>query len=508
MRKRFQRINCILSFMGNLLQVLGVLLLCPVVVAVIYWGQNGDGWITLVAFVIPTLAAFLLGLIFRVSFKPRTLDVTGGMLLCALSWLVASALGALPFVIAIKSGYLNAYFEAMSGFTTTGITVYTGLDDMPRSIIFWRALTQWLGGVGILSFFLAITYRSAVAHHIFGAESHKISSGRPAPGLFSTLKILWSIYALYTLLAVVVLALEKMPVFDAVCHSLTALSTGGFSPHDSSIEFYRLTGHPNYRLIEYTVAFIMMLGGINFLIHYRVLTGDFKALGDNLEIRYWWRLIAAFTIIILFERLHNTGVFRGLLNHTASLDSGELEQTFRHTIFQVISILTTTGFATKDIGSDFFPAASKQLFLVMMVIGGCVGSTGGGFKVLRIAILNRLILGQLFKLRVSSRASSQLVIDKKIVPDSEVHRVAALFFMWIVLLVVGGAITALFSNQGPWRSFSGMFSALGNIGPCYISVQDMIGIHPVVKITYILGMLAGRLEILPVLLLFSRKAWK
>jgi trk system potassium uptake protein TrkH len=508
MRKRFQRINCILSFMGNLLQVLGVLLLCPVVVAVIYWGQHGDGWTTLSAFVIPALMALLLGLIFRLSFKPRTLDVTGGMLLCALSWLVASALGALPFVIAIKSGYLNAYFEAMSGFTTTGITVYTGLDDMPRSIIFWRALTQWLGGVGILSFFLAITYRSAVAHHIFGAESHKISSGRPAPGLFSTLKILWSIYALYTLLAVVVLALEKMPVFDAVCHSLTALSTGGFSPHDSSIEFYRLTGHPNYRLIEYTVAFIMMLGGINFLIHYRVLTGDFKALGDNLEIRYWWRLIAAFTIIILFERLHNTGVFRGLLNHTASLDSGELEQTFRHTIFQVISILTTTGFATKDIGSDFFPAASKQLFLVMMVIGGCVGSTGGGFKVLRIAILNRLILGQLFKLRVSSRASSQLVIDKKIVPDSEVHRVAALFFMWIVLLVVGGAITALFSNQGPWRSFSGMFSALGNIGPCYISVQDMIGIHPVVKITYILGMLAGRLEILPVLLLFSRKAWK
>ena len=508
MRKRFQRINCILSFMGNLLQVLGVLLLCPVVVAVIYWGQHGDGWTTLSAFVIPALMALLLGLIFRLSFKPRTLDVTGGMLLCALSWLVASALGALPFVIAIKSGYLNAYFEAMSGFTTTGITVYTGLDDMPRSIIFWRALTQWLGGVGILSFFLAITYRSAVAHHIFGAESHKISSGRPTPGLFGTLKILWSIYVIYTLLAAVVLAVERMPVFDAVCHSLTALSTGGFSPHDSSIEFYRLTGHPNYRLIEYTVAFIMMLGGINFLIHYRVLTGDFKALGDNLEIRYWWRLIAAFTIIILFERLHNTGVFRGLLNHTASLDSGELEQTFRHTIFQVISILTTTGFATKDIGSDFFPAASKQLFLVMMVIGGCVGSTGGGFKVLRIAILNRLILGQLFKLRVSSRASSQLVIDKKIVPDSEVHRVAALFFMWIVLLVVGGAITALFSNQGPWRSFSGMFSALGNIGPCYISVQDMIGIHPVVKITYIIGMLAGRLEILPVLLLFSRKAWK
>jgi len=147
------------------------------------------------------------------------------------------------------------------------------------------------------------------------------------------------------------------------------------------------------------------------------------------------------------------------------------------------------------------------LFLVMMVIGGCVGSTGGGFKVLRIAILNRLMLRELFKIRVSGRASSGLIIDKKRVPEDEIQRVAALFFTWIALLVVGGGITALFSKHGAYESISGMFSALGNIGPCYISVQEMIEISPVVKLTYIVGMLAGRLEILPVLLLFSRKAW-
>jgi trk system potassium uptake protein TrkH len=467
----------------------------------------GDGWITVSAFVIPALISFSFGLILRNKFKPGMLDTTGSMLMCALSWLVASALGSLPFIIGISSSILNAYFEAMSGFTTTGITVYSGLDGMPRSILFWRALTQWLGGVGILSFFLAITFQGSGVHHIFGAESHKISSGRPAPGLINTLKILWGIYATFTLLAMVTLAIEGMPIFDAICHALTTLSTGGFSTHDSSIEFYRLTGHPNYRLIEYSLTFFMMLGGINFLIHYRVITGDFRALWDNLEVRYWWRLIAAFTIIIVIDHLRRVGALGALFTRGVPINLHEFERTFRYSIFQVISVLTTTGFGTKDIGSDFFPAASRQLFLVMMVIGGCVGSTGGGFKVLRIAILNRLMFRELFRLRVSGKASTGLIIDKKRVPDDEVHRVAALFFTWIGLLVVGGGITALFSNQGALQSFSGMCSALGNIGPCYISVGDMINIHPVVKVTYIFGMLAGRLEILPVLLLFSRKAW-
>ncbi len=384
MRNRFQRINCIFHFIGNLLRILGLIILLPLIVVFIYWGQKDDGWNTVIAFVIPALVSFSFGVILRNVFKPtKTIDATGSMLICGLSWLFVSALGALPFIIGISSNYLNAYFEAMSGFTTTGITVYSGLDDMPRSILFWRALTQWLGGIGIISFFLAIIFRGSGAHHMFGAESHKISSGRPVPGLFHTLKILWGIYGLFTLLSMVVLAIERMPIFDAVCYSLTALSTGGFSPHDSSIEYYSLTGHPNYKLIEYTLTFIMMLGGINFLVHYRVLTKDFKALWDNIEIRYWWRLIATFTIIIMIDHLRRTGVLGILFTNPATVDVGEFEPSFRYTIFQVISILTTTGFGTKDIGSNFFPALSKQLFLVMMVIGGCVGSTGGGIKVFR-----------------------------------------------------------------------------------------------------------------------------
>jgi trk system potassium uptake protein TrkH len=508
MRNGFRRINCIFYLVGGLLEILGLVLLIPLAVVLVYWGQMGDGWLTAAAFVVTALISFSFGMVLRNKFEYEALDTAGSMLMCALGWLFASAVGALPFVIAIGSNYLDAYFEAMSGFTTTGITVFSGLDNMPRSILFWRALTQWLGGIGILSFFLMVIFQSGGAHHMFGAESHKISSVRPAPGLFHTLRILWAIYAMFTILAAVILSIEKMPVFDAVCHALTALSTGGFSPHDSSIEFYRLSGHPNYRLIEYTVILFMMLGGINFLVHYRVLTRNFKALWDNTEIRYWWRFIAGFTAIIIIDHLYKSGAFAALFREGTAINLSEFERTFRHSLFQVMSILTTTGFGTKDIGSDFFGALSKQLFLAMMVIGGCVGSTGGGFKVLRIVILNRLIFRELLKLRISGSASTGVVIDGKIVPEDEVDRVAALFFTWMALLLAGGGITALFSNLGPWESFSGMFSAMGNIGPCYISVPDMIKIHPVVKLTYIFGMLAGRLEILPVLLLFSRKAWR
>jgi len=507
MRQRFQKARCILNLTGTFLLVLAILILFPLIFTVIHWQNDNEGWRTFLAFAVPAAGSVLLGFLLTRLCKPQPLDTTGSMLLCAISWLAASAIGAIPFVIGLGQSYLNSYFEAMSGFTTTGITVFSGLDSMPQSILFWRSLTQWLGGIGILSFFLVVTYGSG-AHHLFGAESHKISSSRPMPGLFSTLKILWLIYTLFTVLAATAYALEKMPIFDSICHALTTLSTGGYSPHDASIEFYRQAGHPHYKMIEYTVTFFMMLGGINFLVHYRVLTGDVKALWDNIEVRYWWRMILAFTGIIIIDHMYKSGALEQLFTKGGQTTFAEFEEIFRTTIFQVIGVLTTTGFGTKDIGGDFFGAVSKQLFLIMMVIGGCVGSTGGGFKVLRVAILNRLMMRELFKIRNSPRTVSPLTIDNKPVSDDEVHRVSALFYTWIVFLLVGGAITALFSRHGPWESLSGMFSALGNIGPCYISVQQMIEISPVVKITYIIGMLAGRLEILPVLLLFSRRSWR
>ncbi|MBN2070980.1 MAG: TrkH family potassium uptake protein [Candidatus Krumholzibacteriota bacterium] len=453
------------------------------------------------AFALPIILSAGAGVLLHWSFRTDTINNTHAMLICSVGWLVFSAVGAIPYVIAIGSSFIDGFFEAMSGFTTTGITMYTGLDEMPRCVIFWRALTQWIGGLGILTFFLAIRSRGAGSHWLFGAESHKIDLGRPVPGLANTLAILWFIYSGFTAATLLGLWATGMSFFDSVCHSFTALSTGGFSPHDASIEYYQLAGFRHYILIEYILIIGMILGGTNFLIHYRVLKGRPKALYDNMEMRYWWGFIGIFIIIIFMEKYIDAGA-------QARAGLTALEESFRATAFQVVSVITTTGFGTRDIGSSVFGSVARQLFLVMMVIGGCVGSTGGGIKVLRIGILVQIIRREVFRLRTPHLAVSAVVVDGKRVETDEISRVSGLFFTWIVFLVIGGLCTALLSRYDAIQSCSGMFSALGNIGPCYIPYQEMGQLNPLIKIVYIIGMLAGRLEILPVLLLFSGKAWR
>jgi trk system potassium uptake protein TrkH len=505
MRNRFQTINVVFNTLGSVLIVLGVFLLLPLVVLLLM-DSNGHWTRNVLAFVIPSILSFSCGFALRAGFRPGIMNNYTAMLACSLGWLGFSALGALPFVLGIDASYLNGFFEAMSGFTTTGITMFTGLDGMPKCILFWRSMTQWIGGLGILTFFLAVTYRGGSAHRLFGAESHKIGMERPVPGLFHTLKILWSIYAFFTVVIIAGLFLIGMPLFDSICHSFTALSTGGFSPHDASIDYYRMAGFARFIWMEYILIIGMLMGGTNFLVHYRVIHGNFRSLFDNIEMKYWWTLIAVFVLVIMTERFVR-------LPPASGIDIGgggflqRIEANFRYVIFQVVSILTTTGFGTRDIGGRFFGHVAKQLFLVMMVIGGCVGSTGGGIKVFRISILTKLIQREVFRLRIPSRAVSTIIVDKKPVDANEIYRVSGLFFAWIALLIIGGVVTAILSNFDSYSAFSGMFSALGNIGPCYIPTGAMGSLHPVIKVVYIFGMLAGRLEILPVLLIFSRRVW-
>ena len=212
--------------------------------------------------------------------------------------------------------------------------------------------------------------------------------------------------------------------------------------------------------------------------------------------------------LIFIERVISLNALGGLRPFGGLLFWKRLEENFRQVFFQTVAIITTTGFGTKDIGSPFFGQVARQLFLVMMVIGGCVGSTGGGIKVLRVNILVKLIHREVFRLRTPPKTVSTVLLDGRPVPANEVYRISGLFFIWIVILVFGGIITALLSDYTGYASFSGMFSALGNIGPCYIPVAQMGSLHPVIKVVFIFGMLAGRLEILPVLMLFNRKAWR
>lgn len=490
---RFHNVHVVLNFIGSTCFVLTGVLLIPLIVAFIT-GEIHETYIVK-AFVYPAIISAVLGVVLMGIFKGETPNGLQAMLICGIGWVTFSAVGALPYVMGLKAAFVDSFFEAVSGFTTTGITMFTGLDAMPKTILFWRSFTQWVGGLGILTFFLVIAFRGGSAHKLFGAESHKIEVRRPVPGLVNTIKILWSIYTLFTVVIIVLLVVAGMSVFDGVCHSFTALSTGGFSPYDASIGHYSTIGHPHYIFMEYILIFGMILGGTNFLIHYRVLKGEKGAIFDNIEMKYWWGLIVGFVAIIFTERLFMGVVGTGI------------EEAFRTVLFQVTSIITTTGFGTADIGGPFFGYVAKQLFLVMMVIGGCVGSTGGGIKVLRVAILQKLIKRELYRLRTPRRAVSTIIVDGNPVDMDEIQRVSALFFMWIVLLVTGGVVTAWLSGLDSYQSISGMFSAVGNIGPCYIPVKTMTELHPVVKVVYTFGMLAGRLEILPVLLLFSPGAW-
>ena len=499
MRNRFRYFRSIADYLGIISWVFGLVMLVPLAVELVY-GRMAGGAGRLYGFGVPSALTLALGFALKRNLRLTPLDNRRAMMLTALAWIVVSAIGAIPFWIGLHVSYLDAYFETVSGLTTTGITMFQGLDHLPISILFWRAFVQWLGGLGILAFFLAILYTGGSAHRLFSAESHKVFARRPAPGLFHTLRILWAIYGAATAAIAAALVLEGMPVFDAIAHAMTALSTGGYSPHDASIGFYEVAGYRHFALMEYTLILGMAIGGMNFLTHYRLTRGSLRSLWDTLETRLWWTILGGATALVMIDHLRVFGI--------AGLDLADLHDAFRGSLFQVVSIATTTGFATKDIGSPYFPAAAKQIFLILMVIGGCVGSTGGGIKVLRVGVLLRMVGRQIRRMTYGPAALQPVIVDGQVVDPEELRRIAALVFAWLVLLAFGGAVTALFSRHDALASASGMFSALGNIGPCYISGPDMTVLAPIVKIVYILGMLAGRLEVIPLLLLFSRRSWR
>lgn len=486
----------ILQLLSSLLFILSGLLLVPVIVTWIY----KEPVIVYKAFIYPSLVSLILAVFLKIITRKHKvkLDLETSMIMCSLSWVLLSLIGALPFMIGLNKSFIDAFFESVSGFTTTGITVFEGLDSMHAGIIFWRSFIQWLGGLGILTFFLFVTANSeGDLWNLFGAEGHKINSSRPVPNIYRTIKYFWLIYGIYTIIEISILRFLGLNVFEAIIHGLTTLSTGGFSNHDASIAYYQMAGYKNYRLIEYTIILFMFLGGVNFLVHYRMIKEDAFAFFKDIEVKVYIRIIGLFSFITIIGII----MLRGM-------SLSEVEVSIRKTLFQIISVMTTTGFGTEDIGSDFFPSVTKQLFIILMIIGGCVGSTSGGIKVLRVIIMEKLLKREVNKISMPPHAVLPVIVDKTTIRNEEILRITAIVFGWLILIGVGSMITALFSDLGPGQAFSGMASAVGNIGPFYFSVAKMATLSWVVKLTFIIGMLAGRLELLPIYILISRRAWK
>ncbi len=480
----------IFNYLGSLLIITGLFMLLPIVPIFIYSEEQ-----SLYTFILPAAFSLVSGAALQLCFPLKNPSIRGAMVITALGWILVGIIGGIPYIIGLHKGFIDAFFESVSGFTTTGITVFEHLDSMPRCILFWRAFTQWLGGIGILSFFMAVSFRGgSIAAALFSAEGHKVTVARPAPGIFHTLVILWSIYGLFSVLSFFLFLIGGMTVFDAITHAFTCISTGGFSTHDASFAFWqhRHMGHPCF--IEFSAVAIMLAGGANFLIHYKVLQGKVTTIFTDFEMKWYWTFTIAALVLIMLDHFM---AFARL----EPLDITDLFKIFRISLFQVASLVTSTGYLTVDINSPFFPVLSKQILLTLMIIGGCIGSTAGGIKAMRAGILFRLFALELKRLVMPRRAVLPLVISGKVVDTDEIHRVAAVVWGWLVIVMVGAFITAFFSDLGPWQSLSGMASAMGNMGPFYFSVHKMASLSPVIKLTYIFGMLAGRLEILPLAVL-------
>jgi len=487
-----RNLRSIFHYLGVILIAFSILQAVPLAISALY---NETVQFPMRIYAIPALISLGIGGALVLLLKPRPMTPQLSMAVGALGWFALSVLGALPYWLALDIGYLDAVYEAVSGFTTTGATFLTGLELLPKSILFWRALTQWIGGLGIFTLFLFVVRESGARHSLMGAEAHKAASDRFSPGVFSSLRILWAVYGSLTLVCGVLFWAEGMTPFDAAAHALTTLSTGGFSTHDASIGYFTQARITHPVAVEYTILLFMFLGGTSFLVFWNLLRRKWRTVVRNVELRVWIvLLLIASGAVVLADRSNVATI--GWHAH------------IRQSLFHVVSIATTTGFTIRDMSTSWFSAGTQQMLLVLMLIGGCVGSTSGGFKVFRVSVL-----GAMLHHRLRTILSSHLeVIPRQMgshrLDRAEIERTVAVAVAWGVFLGAGWMLTTLIGGLDGWSSLSGIVSALGNIGPHFIepSVNEALG--PVVKGIYALAMIAGRLEIVPLIILFSRKTWR
>lgn len=411
-----------------------------------------------------------------------------GLVCVALSWMVMSLLGALPFVLSGQVGhYIDALFETVSGFTTTGSSVIADVESLYRGLLYWRSFTHWVGGMGVLVFLLAIlpgSQGSGFTMHLLRAESPGPDVGKLVPKMRQTALILYCIYIVLTILNVIFLLCGRMHWLDALCTAFGTAGTGGFGTMNTS-----LANVSPY--IQNVTTVFMFLFGINFSCYYLLLLGRLKSIFKDEELRLYIGLAITCVIALVLT-------IRPLY--------GTLEETIRHAAFQVSSIMTTTGFSTTDF--DLWPSFSKAILLLLMVVGACAGSTGGGLKCMRVLLLFKALRRNIRQIlnprKVLVVRSNNKVVDEKVLANTNAY-----FAAYMIIIVVCTLILSLdgFSFE---TNLSAVLATFNNIGPGIAAVGPTctfadFGILS--KLTMIMAMLAGRLEIFPILVLFSRSTW-
>lgn len=478
-------IKLILRILGFLLLVEAVAMLIATMVSVIYSGPDFSALFqsTLIC------AAGGSSLVIFTSKARKELGKREGFIIVTLVWVVFSFFGCLPFILSHSvSNLTDAFFETMSGFTTTGSSVLNDIESIPNGILFWRSMTQWLGGMGIIVLSLAILPIFGIGGmQLFAAEVPGPVADKLSPRIQSTAKSLWVIYLGFTVLETVLLWIGGMTFFDAINHSFTTMSTGGYSTKQASIAYW------SSPFIEYVIIFFTIIGGMNFSVSFLMLNGKFaKALKDE-ELRYYLFFIAAFTLVI----------FAGLLV-TTSLG---IEQAFRDSLFQVVTVISTTGYATVDY-MHWIPFLTIVLFAVFF-FGGSAGSTGGGLKIMRIVLLLKNSFYELRRL-IHPNAIVPVRFNNKPVSDQIINNVLAFFMFYFVIFAASSALLMLVVPD-LLSAMGAVATSLGNIGPglgVFGPAENFSTLHPAGKWFLSFLMLLGRLELFTVLVLFSPAFWK
>lgn len=474
----------VLRVLGSLLIVESILMTPSLFIAINSGGADRN------PFLITILITGLIGLLLtRIKREDTKIAAKEGLFIVALGWVVVSILGALPLYLAKATPtYIDAFFEIVSGFTTTGATVINDVEALPLGILFWRSFTHWIGGMGILVFTLALLPALGIGgFQILKAESPGPITSKIAPRIKDTAKILYITYIILTLTEVIFLRIGGMSLFDSFTYTFATVGTGGFATKNASVGWY------NNTYITLVIGFFMMFSGINFSIYYGIYRGKLRDMIKDEELRVYLSIIAV-SILAITLNLYFTD-FSGIFN------------SLKHSFFQVISIITTTGFSTTDF--DLWPSFSKGILFVLMFVGASAGSTGGGMKVIRLLITFKLIKRNILKI-FHPRAIIPVKINKKVIPDETIESINSFLALYIMLFAISTIIVSL-EGVDLISASSTVAATLGNIGPGFGYVgasQTFAGYSLVTKLFLSLLMLLGRLELFTIIALLVPRNWR
>lgn len=473
----------ITQILGKLFMLEALFMVPALLVSIIYKGTDINAFLITIGILV-----VVGGLMSLVKPNKKKMFARDGMMIVSLAWIFLSIFGALPFVFSgAIPRFIDAFFECVSGFTTTGSSILTEIESLPKGILFWRSFTHWFGGMGILVFsLLLLPSMSGQTQHLMRAESAGPVINKLVPKIKETSRILYTIYIVLTLVCVVALLLTGMPLYDALINALGTAGTGGFSNWNNSIAHYDSVA------VDIILSIGMLVFSVSFSVYFMLIKKKFKEVLESQELRFFLIMVTSATVIIAFDIWDMYG---------------SIFEAFRHSFFQVSTIVSTSGFATTDFNQ--WPMLSKTILLVLMFVGGCAGSTAGGMKQIRALIL----------MKAGRRATRQAThprsvlpvkVDGKSVENSHIMDIAVFAFMYF--LIMGIAIFLVsFDNFDFETTFTAVLATMSNIGPGLGMVGptgNFSQFSDFSKFVLCFCMLAGRLEIYPLLVLFQRESWK